>query len=308
MQKTYVTIDEVQHGIVVAPAHSSSAPVILFTHGGPGSPILPLAYARGLDFRDHATVVFWDQRGTGMSARGVDDSSLTVDRLIADTVAVTEHTLHQLDVDQVTMLGHSWGSYLSANAVAQRPELFSAFIGVGQVNSLAAVDVARIEFFRAKAQERGDVRTVTALESFVDKDLSNDRGWGNLHEQQARLTGTGFLRKGYSRRQLLTDTLRCRPYSVRERLAVLPGMFRSHRLYQEIYDKPLTQRVPSLDVPVHLAAGAHDNVTPATQARAFYDALVAPAKRWTDFSESAHAPFIEEPERFKEWLRTALAS
>lgn len=280
---------------------------MLFTHGGPGSPILPLAHARGMDFRDTATVCLWDQRGTGMSARGVDDSSLTTERLVADTLAITRHVRELLEADSVIMLGHSWGSYLGAVAVAAEPALFSSFIGVGQVNSLAAADAERIEFFRGQAQARGDRRTVATLASLADEDLANNRHWGSLHEQQARLTGTGFLHEGYGRGQLIRDTLRCQPYSLRERLAVLPGMFRSHRLYQEIYHAPLIARVPHLSVPVHIAAGAHDYVTPSGQARAFYDAVAAPHKAWAEFADSAHAPFIEQPEQFREFLRSAVA-
>ena len=307
MHKSYVSINGVRHGLVIMPAHSPSAPAVLFAHGGPGSPILPLAHARNLDFRDSVTLCFWDQRGAGMSARGVDDESLTLDQLVADTVSITEHVLLTLGKSRATMLGHSWGTYLGACAVATRPELYSAYIGVGQVNSLAAADEARLTFFRAEAEKRNDTETVAALSAFAGRNLSSDRQWASMQEKQADLTGTGFLRSGYSRKQLLRDTFRCTPYSLRERASTLPGMFRSYKLYSEIYSQPLIDRVPELEVPVHIAAGAHDFITPAGQARAIYDGVIAPSKSWTDFTESAHAPFIEEPSRFETFLRDALA-
>ena len=231
MRKTYFIVDGVRHGVVVMPAHSPAAPVVLFARGGPGSPILPLVHARNFDLRDSVTLCFWDQRGTGMSARAVDDTTLTLNQLVTDTVSITEQLLRMLGVKEVTMLGHSWGTYLGANAVSVRQDLYSAYIGVGQINSLAAADETRIKFFRIKAEQRNNNRTVKELDALAGEDLASNRQWAAMQEQQARLTGTGFLRSGYSRRQLLLDTFRCRTYSFRERASVLPGMLRSHRLY-----------------------------------------------------------------------------
>ena len=306
MRKSYVTIDDVEHGLVVVPARSADAPVVLFTHGGPGSPIVPLAHARGLDLRDAVTLVLWDQRGAGMSARSVDVETLTVDRLVADTNAMAEHVAELLDIERVVMLGHSWGSYLGVLAVAQRPELYRAYVGVGQVNGQDAAAQESLRLYRARAEARGDAKSIEALDAFDDQDLLS-RAWANVQERQARLTGTGFLRQGYSRRQLVGDVARCRPYGWRERLAVLPGMFRSFRLLEEIWRVPLIDRVPELQVPVHIMMGAHDSVTPPGQAHAFYDQVQAPTKSWTEFAESAHAPFIEEPSRFAVALHQRLA-
>jgi pimeloyl-ACP methyl ester carboxylesterase len=308
MGKSYVTIDGVEHGLIVVPARSADAPVVLFTHGGPGSPIAPLAYARGLDLRDAVTLVLWDQRGTGMSARSVDVETITVDRLVADTNAMAEHVIGLTDVERVVMLGHSWGSYLGVLAVAQRPELYRAYVGVGQVNGQDAAARESLQLYRARAASRGDRRSVDSLDALDEQDLlSEGRVWANAQERQARQTGSGFLRQGYSRWQLLGDVARCRPYGWRERLAALSGMFRSFRLLEEIWRVPLVDRVPGLKVPVHIMMGAHDSLTPPGQARAFHDQVQAPAKSWTEFAGSAHAPFIEEPSRFAVALHERLA-
>lgn len=302
--KEYVEVNGVRHGIVVVPAHDPAAPIVLFAHGGPGSPILPLLHARGFDLRDLATFVFWDQRGAGMSARGVDARSLSLDQLADDAVAITRHVLGTLDRERAVLMGHSWGSYLGAVTVARAPGQFTAFVGVGQVNSLAGSDTARLTFYREQAERRGDHKTAATLDELTGRDLSNDRRWATIHEQQGALTGTGMLRGGYRRADIIRDIIRCRPYTWRERLAVLPGTFRSHGLYREIYDAPLAEVVPRLDVPVHVFAGRHDYLTPMSEARTYFEQVEAPEKTWTEFTESAHSPFVDEPAQF----RTALAA
>ena len=39
--------------------------------------------------------------------------------------------------DKITLLGHSWGSILGVHMVKQRPDLFSAYVGTGQVVQLS---------------------------------------------------------------------------------------------------------------------------------------------------------------------------
>jgi pimeloyl-ACP methyl ester carboxylesterase len=40
-------------------------PILLYLHGGPGSPTLPEAYTFQSPWEDYFTVVQWDQRGAG---------------------------------------------------------------------------------------------------------------------------------------------------------------------------------------------------------------------------------------------------
>lgn len=42
-----------------------SNPVLLFLHGGPGTPEMPLLYHFQYEWEEYFTVVHWDQRGAG---------------------------------------------------------------------------------------------------------------------------------------------------------------------------------------------------------------------------------------------------
>ena len=61
-------------------------PVLLWLHGGPGSPILGFADAVQRPWEDYFTIVHWDQRQTGKSYYPESDESspLTVEQFTKD--------------------------------------------------------------------------------------------------------------------------------------------------------------------------------------------------------------------------------
>lgn len=56
--------------------------------------------------------------------------------------------------------------------------------------------------------------------------------------------------------------------------------------------------LPPFKVPVVFLMGRHDLHTPYQPARAMFDKLTAPHKRFITFEHSAHVPMMEEPGRF----------
>jgi pimeloyl-ACP methyl ester carboxylesterase len=88
-EKCFVEINGVTMGMIIRSKNLSN-PVMLFVHGGPGMPeyFLFEKYPTGLE--DAFTVVYWDQRGAGLSYnRNIDKSTLSVDHYIEDVIAVT---------------------------------------------------------------------------------------------------------------------------------------------------------------------------------------------------------------------------
>ena len=81
------------------------APVILVMHGGPGSDyrgLLPLKALASDGFK----VVFWDQRGAGLSARH-DADTIDLDVYLEDLRLVIEH---YAPAQPVTFIAQSWGA------------------------------------------------------------------------------------------------------------------------------------------------------------------------------------------------------
>lgn len=93
-----------------------SNPVIIVLHGGPGGDYRSQLGARSL--ADTNFVVFYDQRGAGLSER-VPGEDLNVPAYMAELDGVID----RYSPDRpVTLLGHSWGAMLATAYLGEAPE------------------------------------------------------------------------------------------------------------------------------------------------------------------------------------------
>jgi pimeloyl-ACP methyl ester carboxylesterase len=73
-------------------ASDPSNPVLLYLHGGPGHSLIPFAHVASSFLTDRFTVVYWDQRGAGLSFAAADPlETLSVRQLVLDTLSVTKY-------------------------------------------------------------------------------------------------------------------------------------------------------------------------------------------------------------------------
>ncbi len=93
-----------------------SNPVIIVLHGGPGDDHLMLLPLQALS--DDYFVVFYDQRGSGLSRR-VSDEELSYEAMLAELGAIVDHFSPDAPV---RLIGHSWGAMLSSGYVGQHPD------------------------------------------------------------------------------------------------------------------------------------------------------------------------------------------
>jgi proline iminopeptidase len=91
-------------------------PTVIVVHGGPGGDYRNLRVLEAL--ADDYFVVFYDQRGAGLSPR-VPLAELTFDASIDDLHRVV---LHYGGGSPVALIGHSWGGMMAAYYVTRRPE------------------------------------------------------------------------------------------------------------------------------------------------------------------------------------------
>jgi proline iminopeptidase len=97
-------------------------PVIIFLHGGPGADyrgLLPLASRQnGYSLADDYFLVFWDQRGSGLSQR-FGKSKLNIDTYDADLDAVIDK---YSPTRKVFLVGQSWGGMYASEYIGKHPE------------------------------------------------------------------------------------------------------------------------------------------------------------------------------------------
>lgn len=161
----YVTIGGAPQWISIR-GENRKNPVILFLHGGPGAAQSGLAALYRSWERDF-TIVQWDQRGAGLTfAAGVQlPPNTSQERMTADGIEVAEYVRRALGVSKIVILGHSWGSVLGVHMVKARPDLFSAYVGTGQVVKSADTLAFAYEDTLARARVSGDEKTLQVLEA-----------------------------------------------------------------------------------------------------------------------------------------------
>ena len=97
-------------------------PVIVFLHGGPGGDYRGLLRMSerfgGYSLTDEYFVVYWDQRGAGLSKR-VGKSELTIEQYTADLDALIDHFSPGRPV---FLIGESWGGMFAARYINQHPQ------------------------------------------------------------------------------------------------------------------------------------------------------------------------------------------
>ena len=130
-EKVFVNVNGVREGMFIQ-SRDVTHPVLLYLHGGLPDYFLTEKYPTGLE--DLFTVVWWEQRGSGISySADIPRESLTTDQMIADTMEVTNYLRQRFGQDKIYLMGHSGGSFIGIQAAARAPELYYAYIGVAQM-------------------------------------------------------------------------------------------------------------------------------------------------------------------------------
>lgn len=92
------------------------APLVLVLHDGPGGDYRSLLPLKAL--ADEYHVVFYDQRGSGLSLR-VPREQLTIEQALKDVEAFVEHWSPERPA---MLIGHGWGGMLASAYTGRHPE------------------------------------------------------------------------------------------------------------------------------------------------------------------------------------------
>lgn len=107
----------------------STDPVVILLHGGPGGDYRSLMGAKQLT-EDGYLVVFYDQRGSGLSKRENKNQYTNADAIqlfIEDLNALVNH-FKLSDTQKVFLVGHSWGAMLATGYVNKYPEKIAGIV------------------------------------------------------------------------------------------------------------------------------------------------------------------------------------
>jgi len=142
-------------------------PVLLVLHGGPGAALSAVSYALFSGIEREFTVVHWDQRGAGRTfgrngRRRSGDMSIA--RMTEDGVEVAEHLSTRLGRPKIVLCAISFGSVLALGMIHRRPDLFTAYVGTGQIVDMQEGEAFVYEALISEARRRRMKAAAAALE------------------------------------------------------------------------------------------------------------------------------------------------
>ncbi len=289
---------------------ADNLPLLLIIQAGPGLPVIHEAQSleRTLGLEQDFVVVYWDLRGCGKSfAALMAHDTLTVQRLVDDIGDMIACLQAHFPTRALFVLGFSVGATLAAIALHAASRGVSALVAVGMDIDMPATDQSAYAFVLDTARTRNHR---SALRQLRDQLGSAPVTSAKRFMIRARwLAEFGAIDRRLRYRHLLTRELgrllRCRHYTIRDRINAVRGMQRvADCLLPELAALNLCVAVPRFDIPLFLLNGRHDNLASPLILVPFHRQLLAPRGAYIVwFEDSAHMPHYEEPERFRATLR-----
>ena len=299
-EKTFITMGGVRQGMFIKSKNAGN-PVLLYLHGGIPDYFLSRKYPTGLE--DYFTVVWWEQRGSGLSySASIPAETMNLDQMISDTKEVTNYLRTRFGQEKIYLMGRSGGSYIGIQAAARAPEQYHAYIGVGQMSDHLKSERLAYEFILKKYTDAGNRKMVRKLEASPVTDVI-PYGYLKLRDETMHSLGIGTTRDMNS---IITGvfipSLTCREYTLNEKFNLWRGKAQSgvHPLWETIIATDLAQEVNEVNIPVYFFHGIYDYTVSYTLAKQYFEALHAPVKGFYTFVNSAHSPIFEEPATVKE--------
>jgi pimeloyl-ACP methyl ester carboxylesterase len=275
-----------------------SLPVLLFLHGGPGMPAMYLAHAFQRELEKEFVIVQWDRRAAGKSYSEDISSTLTTEQLAADTIELTNLLRARFHKGKIYLVGHSWGTYLGMLVIARRPDLYHAYVGIGQLARSSPIAAIQDQYIRENAARLRDQNAIRQLQ---------EKG-GSVREGLLFKYG-GELHHAKSFLPLLLTGLAAPEYSLRDARNIPKGvsLYAKHFVHNSIRGE-LMDTITEIQIPVYFFTGRYDYTDPFTLTEEYLSKISAPEKHMVWFEDSAHFSFYEEPAAFAQHMHEVLTA
>jgi proline iminopeptidase len=259
-------------------------PVLLLLHGGPGdvqSPFLSVYAPYENDF----ILVQWDQRGAGRTFARNGAAGLTLEKQITDGIDLADQLRRRFPKQKLIVLGHSWGSIVATGMVQQRPDLFDAYVGTGQVAAWADTVQFQFDFLQERYKEKGDRAALAKLEAIgkpAPKNVGQYFGFSRPIRQYMNSADTAWF-----------ATMRTVAMANGETEATIKtsgdGMNASGAaLIGATVTTDLPATATRFKIPYFIIQGRHDLSAPTSLAEAYFAKVSAPQKRMVIIEDAGH--------------------
>ena len=285
-------------------------PVILQIHGGPGAPDRALYKATGLNVEDLFTVVYWDQRGSGGSYnKNLDESTLSLQQIVDDGISITEYLKNRFRKEKIYIQGHSWGTSVGVSMAQKRPDLFHAYIGIGQMAHSAISEEISYQYALEEATKAGNDKDVKILESIGPPPYVPEEWIGKMMQQ--RLVMWKYENPIYPNNQTMFQIymlyIMHSEYSISDKMGMLKG---SELCMDYLWDDAMginfIDSAKDFSIPVFMIQGKYDKHTVTEVAKVYFDSIAAPMKEYYEFEKAAHAPHFSNYKKYRNIIEEIL--
>jgi pimeloyl-ACP methyl ester carboxylesterase len=187
-EEKFIAINGIEQWITIK--GDSTKPVVLFIHGGPGSPLSPYSDAIYSKREKDFILVQWDQRGTArtygrntpeeLTPEYLKSNPLTIEQMTSDGIELTKYLISHLHKQKIILFGTSWGSVLGVKMALKNPELFYAYIGHSQMVNPSASTLYAYQKVYQMAQVTRDQKTLDVLNSIGKPPYDTAKSLGQL--------------------------------------------------------------------------------------------------------------------------------
>ncbi|MED4586401.1 proline iminopeptidase-family hydrolase [Brevibacillus choshinensis] len=270
---------------LVGEGNKEKTPLIVL-HGGPGNTHDPLQSALHV-LADERHVIFYDQLGSGNSDRPTDDSLWKTERFVEELMDIRK----ALDLDEVHILGHSWGTMLAAAYLIDRKP-------AGVKSVIFSSPCLSAERWKQDADQ-----FLAQLPEDVQQTIAR-------HEEQGTTDSKEYqdaMKEYYSRHVC--------------RIEPLPAVMVESRpkgnkdIYMKMWGPSefcptgnlktfdYTPKLHEINIPSLFVCGRYDEAAP--ESTQYYQSLV-PDSEFHVFEKSSHVSYLEETEAYVEVVRAFL--
>lgn len=273
-----------------------NAPTLLFVHGGPGNPNRHKVFRRLRMLKRHFALAAYDAYGCGDSSH---PKQLHVATLVTQLIEIAEY-LKQTYPSPIILIGESFGSGICLLALEQRPDLFSSYIGYGQVYNRQDMTENQMDLFLEKLKTEGAYDRISYWKAHR-KDLVSakfDSVWYQRFYAEYYPLMEGDI-PSYAIREIVPFQ-KSREYSQKAKSRQQRDNYRcTKRLFEEFFDfcRPI-----SIPLPVFILAGKEDLVTPVDSQRKTFENILSPQKEFLELEGMGHIIPFDNPKWFASFL------
>jgi pimeloyl-ACP methyl ester carboxylesterase len=290
--------------------NKSSGVFIVFLHGGPGNTSMTYAISQAhKELQGDYALVYYDQRGSGMSQGNSKPESYTINQFTRDLDKIIAVINYKYNNPKIFLLGKSWGGAVGTAYLLDsgRQSKIAGWVEEDGSHNLKAGNPYSWEWVKTKAREKiAAGKNAAHWQSEINW---YDRGIGDLDLDY-------FLRHGANVNDLNgiylnPDNDPGNGFSWASPVPLfvgvqLPAVYLLNHNNFNLKDLDLSPEMYKITIPSMVFWGRHDGTLPVPLAQNAYDNLgtAAADKYLYIFEDSAHCASFEEKDLWLSRMRT----